>query len=149
MDWKYVEGELKKLQLREFYGNISKLAEMWFGEEMPSQEDKELLDKLATYVIANGTFGSTRNAAAVSVAKEGRNHYFWKTVFPDLKSMQSMFVWLEKWPILLPYAWMLRGVRSVTSKRRRQNIKYQVNKYKNGDKDYGMELQHFYEMCGL
>lgn len=149
MDWKYVERELKKLQLWEFYGNISKLAEMWFGEEIPSQEDRGLLDKLATYVIANGTFGSTRNAAAVSVAKNGRVQFLWKTLFPDLKNMQSMFVWLNKWPILLPYAWVLRGVRSVTSKKRRQNIKYQVNTYKNGDRDYGMELKQFYDACGL
>ena len=149
MDWKYIESELKKLHLWEFYGNISKLAEMWFGEEIPSQEDKELLDKLATYVIANGTFGSTRNAAAVSVAKNGRAQFLWKTIFPDLRNMQSMFVWLEKWPVLLPYAWVLRGVRSVTSKKRRQNIKYQVNTYKNGDKECGERLQQFFETCGL
>ena len=60
-----------------------------------------------------------------------------------------MFPWLEKWPILLLYAWMLRGERSVTSKRRRQNIKYQENTYKNGDRDYGMELKQFYDACGL
>ena len=147
MDWKYVESELRKLQLWEFYGNISKLAEMWFGEEMPSQEEKELLDKLATYVIANGTFGSTRNAAAVTVAKNGRVQFLWKAIFPNLKNMQSMFVWLEKWPILLPYAWVLRGVKSVISRRR--HIKTQFYKYKNGDKEYGKELQRFYKACGL
>lgn len=46
--------------------------------------------------------------------------------FPDLRNMQSMFVWLEKWPILLPYAWVLPGVRSL--KTRRNNIKSQINK---------------------
>ncbi|MBQ2884773.1 MAG: hypothetical protein IJE43_13515, partial [Alphaproteobacteria bacterium] len=85
--------------------------------------------------------------AAVSVAKNGRAQFLWKTIFPDLKNMQSMFVWLEKWPILLPYAWVLRGVRSI--KTRRNNIKLQINKYKNGDEEYGKELQRFYEICGL
>ena len=150
MDWKYVESELKKLHLWEFYGNISKLAELWFGEmEMPLQDDKELLDKLSSYVISNGTFGTQRNAAAVSVAEKGKISSLWKEVFPNLKNMQSMFSWLNKWPILLPYAWMLRGVRSVASKRRRQNIKYNVSKYKNGDKEYGEKLQRFFEACGL
>lgn len=147
MDRQYVEAELKKLQLWEFYENLSKLAEWWFGEKIPSQEDKELLDKLATYVIANGTFGTQKNVAAVSVAKHGRVRFLWKTIFPNLKNMQSMFVWLNKWPMLLPYAWVLRGVRSVKS--RRSNIKSQIEKYKNGDEEYGKELQRFYETCGL
>ena len=147
VDWQYVEVELKKLQLWEFYENLSKLAEWWFGEKIPSQADKELLDKLATYIIANGTFGTQKNAAAVSVAKTGRVRFLWKAIFPDLKNMRSTFVWLNKWPILLPYAWVLRGVRSVKS--RRSNIKSQIEKYKNGDEEYGKELQRFFETCGL
>ncbi len=149
IDWQYIEAELKQLQLWEFYINMSKLAEWWFGEKMPLQEDKQFLDKLATYIIANGTFGTQENAAAISVAKHGRVQFLWKAIFPNLKNMQSMFVWLDKWPILLPYAWVLRGVRSVTSKRRRQNIKYQVSKYQNGDKECGERLQQFFETCGL
>lgn len=150
MDWQYIEAELKKLDLWEFYGNISRLAESWFGEaEMLLQDNEELLNKLASYIISNGTFGTERNAAAISAAEQGRVQALWKAIFPSLKSMQSMFVWLEKWPILLPYAWALRGARSVTSKRRRQNIKYHVDKFQYGDKEYGERLQQFFETCGL
>lgn len=149
MDWQYVEEELKKLQLWEFYENLSKLAEWWFGEKIPSQEDKELLEKLATYVIANGTFGTTRNAAAVSSARKGRFQALMREVFPSLKSMQSMYEWLKKYPVLLPYAWVLRGVCSITSKRRRKNIRYHVDKFKNADKELGEQLQRFFYACGL
>lgn len=148
MDWQYIEAELKKLKLWKFYENISRLAEMWFGtEDVYIEEDKKLLDKLATYIIMNGTFGTQKNAAAISVAKNGRTRFLWKTIFPNLRNMQSMFPWLGKWPVLLPYAWVLRGFRSVKS--RRKNIKAQISKYKNGDKKYGKELQRFYEICGL
>ncbi len=147
MDWKYVESELEQLQLREFYGNISKLAEEWFGKETSAEEDRPLLDKLATYVIANGTFGTQRNAAAVSIAKQGKTQFLMKAVFPNYANMKSMFPWLGKCPILLPYAWVLRGVRSV--KTRRGNIKSEIQKYKNGDEEYGKELQKFFEISGL
>lgn len=150
LDWDYIEAELRKLNLWEFYRNISQLAEEWFGtDEDCDKESKELINKLSTYIITNGTFGTQKNAAAVSVAKNGRTLFLWKAVFPNLKSMKSMFTWLDKWPILLPYAWVLRGIRSITSKKRRKNIKYQVEKYKNGDREYGEELQRFFEICGL
>lgn len=147
LDWKYIEAELQKLGLLAFYKNISMLAENWFGETSISQDSGEVLEKLSDYIISNGTFGTRENAAAISVAKNGRIRFLWKAVFPNLKNMQSMFPWLKQWPVLLPYAWILRGVRSVTY--RRKNIKTQLDKTRCGDKAYGKELQQFYEECGL
>lgn len=148
MDWKYIEEELQKLSLWEFYNNMSTLAEMWFGtEEVCMGENVSVLNKLATYIVSNGTFGTQKNAAAVSVAKNGRTQFMWKAIFPNLANMRSMFPWLGKWPILLPYAWALRGVKSVMLRRR--HIKTQFDKYKNGDEEYGKELQKFFETCGL
>ena len=121
---------------------------MWFGkEENKDEENNDVIDKLTSYIITNGTFGTSKNAAAVVVAKNGRNRFLWRAIFPNYRNMKSMFPWLDKWPILLPYAWLLRGVRSISS--RRQNIAEQLNKYRNGDKEYGKELQQFFEMCGL
>ncbi len=148
MDWNYIEGELKKLGLWEFYGNISRLAQMWFGETGEfTAEEQAITDKLATYIVENGTYGTQKNAAAISVAKGGKLAFVWNTVFPDLKNMQSMFPWLKKWPILLPYSWVLRGVRSILF--RRKHVKEQFVKYKTGDKEYGQELKRFFQMCGL
>lgn len=148
LDWNYVETELRQLGLWEFLGKISRLAQMWFGTEVSyTEEEKTVLDKMATYIISNGTFGTARNQAAVSVAKKGKNQFLLRTLFPNLKNMQSMFPWLEKWPILLPYSWLLRGIRSIMF--RRGNVKAQFNKYKHGDMEYGEELKKFFETCGL
>ena len=118
MNWKYVESELKKLGLWEFYKNLSELAEIWFSiGPRPEKRDREIIHKLTSYIISNGTFGTAKNAAAVLVARNGRKRFFWRAVFPNLRNMQSMFPWLNKWPILLPYAWILRGVRSVATRR--------------------------------
>lgn len=148
IDWEYIEGELTKLGLWKFFGHISKLAQKWFGEgESYTEEEVVMLDKIAAYIVANGTFGTARNHAAVAVAKSGRGKFLLQTLFPNLKNMQSMFPWLEKWPILLPYSWVLRGVRSLLF--RRKNIKVQMRKYKHGDMEYGEELKEFFDTCGL
>ena len=148
MNWGYIEKELRQLKIWDFYKKISLLAEMWFGtEELYSQEDKSLMDKLSRYIVSNGVFGTRKNSAAIAVAREGKVVFLLKAIFPNLKNMQSMFPWLEKWPVLLPYAWCLRGVRSMMY--RRENIKSQINKYKYGDKAHGEELKKFLKECGL
>lgn len=145
MDWDYIEKELEKLHLSEFVQNLSKLAEQWFGTE--EQEKDTLVEKLGEYILQNGTYGSEKNAAALAVEQGGRMSFLLKAVFPNLKSMQSMYPWLKKYPILLPWSWMLRGLRSFLY--RRGNIESQMKVYKNGDKDYGKELRQFYKQCGL
>ena len=148
MNWDYIEKELRQLKIWDFYKKISLLAEMWFGtEELNNDEDKSLMDKLSRYIVSNGVFGTQKNSAAIAVAREGKVVFLLKAIFPNLKNMQSMFPWLKRWPVLLPYAWCLRGVRSVVY--RRENIKSQINKYKYGDKAHGEELKKFLKKCGL
>lgn len=148
MNWNYIEAELKTMNLWEFHGNILKLAQEWFGRPVKcSKEEKDILEELALYVEMNGVFGSLKNAASVSVAKEGRIGYIWRVMFPNLENMQSMFPWLKKWPILLPVSWMIRGVRSALF--RRKNLKEHFDKYQYGDKKHGEKLNKFFEMCGL
>lgn len=148
LDWTYIETELKQLGLWEFYRNISRLAHTWFGGEAQIEEkETNDLEEMATYIIANGTFGTAKNAAAVSVGKKGRINYLITTIFPNMKNMQSMFPWLKKWPILLPYSWILRIVRSMRF--RRKNIKIHFEQYKYGDKEYGEKLNQFFKSYGL
>lgn len=148
MNWDYLEEELKKLKLREFLSNLSDLSERWFGVGTEIK-DTAVLKKLEQYIVANTTFGNSRNAMSVATAKKGRFGTLWRAVFPNLKAMQSMFVWLEKWPILLPYAWVLRGFRSITTKKRRGHIKYRISGFLYGEREYGEDLRRFFKECGL
>ena len=148
MNWDYVRGELRSLGLLEFYSQISSLAKRWFafsGEE--KEEEPDVIDKMEAYVMDNGTFGNQKNEAAISVAKGGKVRFLLRAVFPNLENMKSMFPWLEKWPILLPISWVIRGVRSILF--RRGNIKVQLDKYRYGNQEYGQELQAFFKDCGL
>jgi len=147
IDWNYVESELQKLGLLTFYKKISALALQWFVMNCMENEEAEELEELATYIIANGVFGSSENGAAVSVSKSGRFVFLMKTLFPNLDNMKSMYPWLAKWPMLLPCGWVLRGAKSLLY--RRGNIKAQFGVYQHGNQEYGEKLKKFYKKYNL
>lgn len=148
MNWAYIQKEFETLGLWDFYQNISRLATVWFDPKSSDISEKDVtLQEMEKYIIMNGTFGTQKNQAAVSVSKEGKLAFLLKTVFPNLKNMQSMFPWLKKWPILLPISWVIRIVRSLLF--RRSNVKAQFDKYQYGDAEHGKALEKFFEKCGL
>ncbi|WP_407382376.1 nucleotidyltransferase family protein [Ruminococcus sp.] len=142
MDRAYVERELRKLGLNEFYQNINALAKHWFADGKSS----ELTEKLADFIMAGGVFGDHENAAALAV-EEGRARRFFKVCFPNYESMKSMYPWLKGKRALLPYAWVLRGVGAV--RHRKNNIQAQINWMKTGNAVKAKELREFYTECGL
>jgi hypothetical protein len=142
MDREYVEQELTKLGLNEFYHHILYLANYWFADG----ENAELTEKLADFIMNGGVFGDKENAAALAV-EEGRVRHLVKVCFPDYDSMKSMFPWLEGKGVLLPYAWGLRGVRAL--RYRKGNVRTHMNSIKTGDIEKGKALRQFYTECGL
>ena len=97
MDSGYVRGELMKLDLLEFYQNVSALAENWFGNGKAT----ELSERLADFVLGNNTFGTKENSYALAV-KDGRLQYLLKMFFPSYMEMTSIYPWLNGKRILLP-----------------------------------------------
>lgn len=142
LDEKYVEREMTKLGLNEFYKNINALANYWFADG----ESSELIEKLAEFIMVGGIFGDHENAAALAV-EEGRAKHFLKVCFPDYKSMKSMFPWLEGKQILLPYAWVVRGTRALLH--RKSNVRTHMTAIKTGDAEKAKALRQFYTECGL
>lgn len=142
MDQAYVEQELERLGLNEFYHHILDLAHFWFA----GAESSELTEKLADFIMNGGVFGDKENAAALAV-EEGRAKHLIKVCFPDYDSMKSMFPWLEGKGVLLPYAWGLRGVRAI--RHRKGNVNLQLNQVRSGDTEKGKAIKQFYTECGL
>ena len=142
MDLRYIEEELSKLDLLEFYYNILNLAQNWFGEG----KETEISSKIAKFVLDNGTFGSFENSASIAV-REGRWRYLRRICFPSVKEMSSLYPWLNKRKFLLPIAWAIRGFRVQQNKK--ETISYQIEKTRHGDVKLGRELHEFYNECGL
>lgn len=143
MNRDYLKDELKKLGLYDFYLTISQLADHWFG----NGEGNELLERLGEFICSSGIFGNRENVSALAVEDGGKLKNLLKICFPNYKEMASMFLWLKKYPFLLPIAWVIRAFRSLT--KRKKNVKAQFNTIKNGDAEKGKEIKAFYKECGL
>lgn len=143
MNRDYLKNELENLGLYEFYLTISQLADYWFGKG----ESTELLEKLGEFVCSSGVFGNHENASALAIEDGGKLKTLIKICFPGYKEMASMFLWLKKYPFLLPIAWIIRAFRSLTM--RKGNVKVQLNVIKDGDIEKGKEIRAFYKECGL
>lgn len=139
----YLKNELTKLQLYNFYLTVSQLAEYWFD----NGESTELLDRLSEFICSSGVFGNHENASALAVDDGGKLITLLKICFPGCKEMASMFLWLKKYPFLLPIAWIIRAFRSLT--KRKGNVKVQLNMIKDGDTEKAKEIKEFYKDCGL
>ena len=80
MDFDLLQKELERLDLLEFYRNISDLAEYWFGQG----EATPICEKLSRFVVENGTFGTSENSSGLAV-RNGRFSYLRKLCFPSYK----------------------------------------------------------------
>lgn len=113
MDESFVENQLQKLQLLEFYRNILQVIAVWF-ENGPSNEKT---DFITDYVVSSGSWGSTdsrqlsravRDARHVPVGFNAKLVYLWQLAFPDIYAVREKYTVLKKHPKLLPLVWLWR-----------------------------------------
>ncbi len=114
IDMPYIERELEKLHILDFYGHMKKATDIWLGGE----ESTEFYDNLIAYMEQGGTYGYEKNGIwnrfATSGAKEisKRKLKLW-FLFPPLCNMAEKYPILEEHPSLLPIMWVRRGFESV------------------------------------
>lgn len=121
MDHSYVEAELEKLSLLDFYKNIRKTLDVWFND---AQSDE--VTKLITNVIfGSGTFGTSEDRMTAGglremndgkSAQQMRSKRLWNIVFLPYKAMCETYPVLKKWKILLPVMWVVRAFKVVLFK---------------------------------
>lgn len=113
MDEGYIAGELEKLHLREFYGNVLRMLESWFGDGAAD----DVTEFMAGYLFSGGNWGSwenhvtsaeVRRAANKERIRHTRLRSGFRAVFPDLTVMRHQYKALERFPALLPVFWLVR-----------------------------------------
>ena len=125
LNYSYIEDELKKLQLFEFYKNTKHTIDVWFGGNTPD----EMSDLITAKIFGSGSYG-THNAHLLSAAvktsgsatdeSKVMKSLLKNRVFPPYKAMVLRYKCLEKHPSLLPLMW---GVRFLQIPFRRGSIK--------------------------
>lgn len=133
INWKYIKGELKKIRLYDFSNNIWYLCQEWFdikAENRTYTMDKELYYELLGFIAMGGTFGEVeaesrmvRKTARETIEKGSKNSItsLWiklkRYVLLDDESMRGIIPWYKDKPkVLLPAAWIYKGVMAVNKK---------------------------------
>lgn len=152
MDFQYIEAVMQKLRLKEFYNNICRLLEVWFGE---GQTD-EKLELMTGFVFDSGTWGrreshvlssELRNKIAAGSAQGGRLRSFRQAVFPSARNMSQRYQVLEKAPWLLPVMWPVRWADALLFRRERVVQKHRELKHATDQRV--AEYQQFLKDVGL
>lgn len=119
LDWNYVEDELKELGLYDFYKQMNMLSRIW----LENGEWTDFYIHLINYMLEGGIYGRDENgfwnkyrvnesAGDKDYRKQLKRWYY----FPPLNYMQEYYSYLHKYPCLLPFAWIRRGINGLLSK---------------------------------
>ena len=113
------EDLLKKAGIYQFAVQMSKLVQQCF---LDNQTD-DFSDTVLKYIFDGGMYGSQENHIAVKKSKDKNTvGYVIKRLFLPYKSMTILFPILNKAPILLPFCWVIRWVKTLFSKNARKTI---------------------------
>lgn len=123
LDEGYLEAELDKLQLLEFYRNICYLLDVWFADA-PADDKTEFIGE---FIFASGSWGAVesrvlsravRDAKRSVLSRNGRLLYIWHTLFPSAEVLRDKYTVLKKAPWMLPAVWLVRPFYKVLFERR-------------------------------
>lgn len=132
LDIAYIEKELEKLKLLEFWQNTKRLIDVWFYDKECDQ-----ISAFITYKIFDSdTYGKEKaklEANAVKLAKgkgakKAKSRRLWFTLFPKYIDMCRRYPVLKKAPILLPFMWIWRFFDALIF--RRKNVQKNLDDIK-------------------
>ena len=148
LDFKYIEKELEKLQLLEFWKNTKNLLDVWFG----GKESTELTDFMTAKIFDSETYGTRENKIISEAVRTSNTGSFMKTkrllslIFPTHSAMCQKYGFLKKAPILLPVMWVFRWFHLLFTPSR---IKARKKELELLDKQSVNEYQSELDMVGL
>lgn len=133
LDEEYIKSELEKLCLYDFYSNIIKTLDCWFG----GREGDATTDFITNIIFNSGVYGTKEAHILSEAVKISKTHgsgnvqkqKYLRLIFPKYFDMSQKYTILKKAPILLPLMWCVRIFSVLLFKR--ENIKMQqenVNK---------------------
>lgn len=111
----YLEKELKKLHLKEFYANTMRLLDAWFCD---AQTD-DVTELMTSFIFSGGNWGSMEAGAwsdAVKASRKSRStansglKAIVRTIFPTKSRLAYRYTVLVKHPWLLPVIWVVRWI---------------------------------------
>lgn len=127
MDVAYVERELERLQLLDFYRNSVETVSVWFN----GKPNTEMSDFMTDRIFKSGSYGTRekqtlseglKQSKEISVEKVQKNKLR-SLIFPSANALSQKYRCLKRAPWLLPFIWIYRWTAAILFKPK--NIKRQ------------------------
>lgn len=118
IDYHYINKQVKKLGLWEFYNNTLKLISAWFEDG----EKDEVTELMSAFIFESGAYGTAVNhQVSDAVKKVSSNNDIKKTrrllyinrIFLSYDRMCRLYPILEKMPIILPFCHIHRILKAL------------------------------------
>lgn len=108
--YSYAEKMLKKAGIYKFAAEMSRIANLCFGEGTID----EFSDAVVEYIYNGGVYGNAENKLAAYKSKnKGSFSYLLERIFLPYKAMTVLYPSLKKHPYLLPFCWVARWVKAI------------------------------------
>lgn len=154
MDEAAVREKLEKLHLCEFYENIRKVIDVWFGQT-PADEKTDFITE---FIAESGSWGRLetasasrclRNAAQEKDLKKIQWKFWLRSAFPGLAVLRNKYTILNKAPWMLPLIWLYRPIYKLLAKKERRSLKRLKTTLKATTADQLQSRQQALEYVGL
>ena len=157
IDWKWISGELEKLQFQDFSNITLTAVEQWFGVASPLQLreiSSETMDDFLEFTLEGGVFGKEgRDKSIVFLKQQNRNEENVSKIktlifhiFPPITSLENRYSYLQKHRWLLPVAWIHRVIDNRSSWGRYVDSAKGII---NADEEEALRLKRMYKEIGL
>jgi hypothetical protein len=112
LDWVKIDSVFERFGLSEVMHNLKALALHWFGDEPESG----LLDEMGEYVFESGSYGKTAHMVMYLANEDGKNSFsaaVKRKLFISPAEMRRRSRAVDRCPLLLPLAYLVRAVKIV------------------------------------
>ena len=114
LDFSYINSELKKIGLEDFSNETNKLTnDLFEGNRLNKKEENTLL-----HIASSGTYGTVDQHVEKAIKRKSKVKYVLHRLFPPASTLFIRYPW-SKSIILLPVAWFVRVITSITKDRKR------------------------------
>ena len=148
LDWKYINEELRKIELTQFEQHMKNLTAIWFGGE----KETEFYAQLREFIQNSGIYGTLENLGVQRAVRAGRKGWKGKmqmwlnVIFLPYKEMKMQYPYLLKCPVLLPIAWIQRFFRIIFLRRKKAK---RILSSMNAERDVVKAHQELFEKLGF
>ena len=148
LDWKYIDEELRKIELTQFEQHMKNLTAIWFGGE----KETEFYAQLREFIQNSGIYGTLENLGVQRAVRAGRKGWKGKmqmwlnVIFLPYKEMKMQYPYLLKCPVLLPIAWIQRFFRIIFLRRKKAK---RILSSMNAESDVVKAHQELFEKLGF